>query len=102
MKYVANGFSPSMVDGDFILHFKTISEEEFNDNIKNAISIIGHEEIAKELGVEYNRTTITLQNGDVVYLVSPKYRPSITEEGKYTHIPKEEGWNYRVIKIMEV
>ncbi len=101
MKYIANGFSPNMVEGNFTLHFQNITEQEFNNAILNGYSIIGHPEIAQEIGVKYNRETITLQDGDIMYLVSPKIRPSITEEGRYEHVPRKDGWTYRKITIIQ-
>jgi hypothetical protein len=100
MKYVANGFSPNMVN-DCIIKFKIISQDEFNKKIADpqVYSIVGHREIADELGVKYNRESISLKAGDILYLVSPKFRPSINEEGVYEHIPQKEGWVYREVTI---
>jgi len=80
VKYVGNGFSPNMISGDFILEFKKISKEEFMEASKTATSCIGHEDIAEALGLECNRISINLCPDDVLYLVSPIYRPSIKED----------------------
>jgi hypothetical protein len=101
MKYVTNGFSPNMIKGNFTLKFKQISEKQFLTQAKNAYSVIGHEDIAKTLGLKYNREQITLKDGDELYIVTPSFRPKIDETGKYKYIPKEEGWTYRKIIVKQ-
>ena len=98
MRYVGNGFSANMVDGDFLLKFESISEEEFMENAMQAHSVIGHEDIADELGLEFNREQIKLVDGDVLFLVTPLYRPKLEGE-VYRFVPRSEGWVYRKVTV---
>ena len=100
MEYVANGFSPNMVNGDFNLQFTVINKTEFMSAIKTAYSIIGHEDIAAALNVEYNRESITLTDGDILYLVTPKYRPKI-ESGEYQFISDMNQWVFRRVEVKQ-
>ena len=77
MKYVSNTFSPKMLRGKGakMVSFKQISKETFEEKTKDAYSIIGHKKIAQLLGKPFNRETITLEEGDELYLaLSNKHR----------------------------
>ena len=72
MKYVANGFSPKMLrrrPGGHLVKFRDISVDEFMKNRKDAVSIIGHHNLAENLGLPRNRFNVWLEGGDVVYVI---------------------------------
>lgn len=96
MKYVCNAFSPNMVDDGATVIFTRIDKEEFIEAIPQSYCAIGHEEIAREFGVECNRTNISLIEGDTLYIVTPGHRP---KNELYTFIPEEKGWIYRRIEV---
>ena len=97
MKYVCNAFSPNMVDDGATVRFTRIEKREFVDAIPQSYCVIGHEEIARAFNVECNRRSISLLEGDVLYIVSPSHRPS----GEvYEFIPESKGWIYRRIEVI--
>ena len=65
--YVGNAISDQMFNDDeeVTLHRKPATKEEIP---KDAISIMGHKEIARVSGYPYNRIGIKLKNGDVLFL----------------------------------
>lgn len=66
--YISNAFSLQMLNGDAMVSVNEITEDDFN-NIKNiAKSVVGHEDTANVLGVEFNRESITLNKGDILYV----------------------------------
>lgn len=69
ISYIANAFSTRMMCGDGNVHVRTITEEEFKEvRDKGAYSIIGHQDTANVLGVEMNRESVSLGEGDVLYI----------------------------------
>ena len=103
MKYIGNAFSVAMIDGDFTVSIKTINKEEFVEAGKTARSIVGHPEIAEHFGLQLNRESITLKEGDVLYVVTPTRRPAenktVENGAKYEFVPESEGYAYRRIEI---
>lgn len=71
MKYVSNSFSPKMLNGkgSHKVTFKQISKQNFDKNIVDAYSIIGHKAIAQRINKPFNRESIKLKHGDILYLV---------------------------------
>ena len=71
-KVVANAFSPGkMIKApQYTTRTVNITEEEFIDKSKDAISHIGNVGIANRYGLKYNRTPITLLPGDEIYVVN--------------------------------
>ena len=66
--FISNAFSLQMLSSDCMISVEEIPEEDFN-NIKNiAKSVVGHEDTANVLGVGFNRESITLNKGDVLYV----------------------------------
>ncbi|ARM76422.1 STIV orfB116 family protein [Acidianus manzaensis] len=94
MRYLANGFSPSMISSnDAVLLIKRIDSEQFCEEVKagNIINAIGHEatvQFINELcGTTFtkNRIEIKLKENDQLFIVSLTKR---IEEGKV--LSKEE------------
>lgn len=106
MNYIGNGFSANMIEGDATIKITTITKEEFTSAGETAKSIIGHPEIAETFGLTLNRESITLKEGDTLYVVSPAKRPlagkSVEDGAKYTFIPEREGYAYKKVEIIEV
>ena len=103
MIYIGNGFSVAMLREDATIRIQTITKQEFLDAGKTAYSIIGHPEIANHFGLRLNRETVTLTEGDVLYVVTPSKRPKageLVENGaKYQFIPESEGYAYKKIRV---
>ena len=101
--YIGNGFSVAMLREDAIIEIKTITKKEFLEAGKSAYSIIGHPEIADLFKLRLNRETVTLTEGDVLYVVTPSKRPKageLVENGaKYQFIPESEGYAYKEIIV---
>ena len=68
---VTNAFSPGKMikHPQYTTHTEDITEEEWLDNARYAISHIGNKGIATRYGLEYNRKFIALSPGDDVYVV---------------------------------
>jgi len=67
MEYVANAFSLQMVRPQHLplLRFAPLDAAP---NIECAVSIVGHADTARVLGVECHRQSVTLNPGDVLYV----------------------------------
>ncbi len=91
MKYISNGFSPKMLNPKKELNFviELSSYDEIRENRNDLISSIGHQNIADHLQIEKNRINILLDEGDMLYLVSP-------QKDDY------EKFNYRKITIQRI
>lgn len=95
-EYVASAFSFQMLENilDFGIDGTEISKKEF-DKIKfNTYSIIGHEDTARVLGVPFNRESITLKKGDVLYVA--QLQGGRLPEGA-TELP--EGFSFKYIRV---
>ena len=69
-KYLCNSISAQMLlnmtKGK--LSWVFIDESMFKFLIEDAVSVIGHQDLADKLGVPYNREPISLKEGDVLYI----------------------------------
>ena len=94
MKFVSNAFSLAMLNGNCNLSVEEISEEVF-DNVKDdCISCVGHEDTANILGVVFNRTSITLEKGDVLFVA--QLQGGRLPEGA-TKLP--DGFKFKFLKV---
>lgn len=66
--YISNAFSLQMLNSDCMVSVKEISEDDFNAVKNTAKSVVGHKDTATVLGVEFNRESISLNKGDVLYV----------------------------------
>lgn len=92
MKYLANAFSMQMVkhllDDGLDIHMYRIPRPK-KAYLKKMYSCIGHKEVADELGVEYNRESISLNKGDELYVVQvvsgrlPENTRQLSEDVKF-------------------
>jgi hypothetical protein len=95
--YINNAFSPNMVDDSAVVRFTRISEEEFNSAREGGWSVVGHPDIAREMGVEYRRENISLLPGDTLFIATPGHRP---KSECHTFVPKAKGWIYRKCEVL--
>lgn len=63
-QYIGNAFSLQMLDA-FPCSVSIIEVDSFP---KDAISVVGHADTANILGVAFNRVSVTLHEGDVLYV----------------------------------
>jgi hypothetical protein len=68
--YISNAFSLGMVPQKLLEKVRLVpsSEEEVGKNMPLAKSIVGHADTAAVLGVGFNRESVTLEAGDVLYV----------------------------------
>ena len=64
MKYISNAFSLQMVPRHLLASVQ-IAPCERPDS---GVSIVGHADTARVLGVEFNRQSVTLQPGDTLFV----------------------------------
>lgn len=102
-KYLANALSLQMLEAMPAIHkIREAKEEEiFNvaaDGSKTLangiVSVIGHEDIARVLGVPFNRISVKLKDGDILYVA--QLQGGRLPEGAKT-LP--EGFQFRFIKV---
>ena len=89
---------------DATINIKNINKKMFLDMIPYAKSICGHPEIAEHLSIKLNRESITLHQGDVLYIVLPASRPNagqrVEDGAKYKFISEDEGYVYKMITVL--
>ena len=67
MVYISNAFSLQMIGGSsYDLHVEEVSREDVP--FVEAHSVVGHADTANILGVKFNRESVTLKEGDVLYV----------------------------------
>ena len=95
--YIGNAFSTRMMSGDGDVHIRTISEKEFKEVKYVAHSIVGHPDTANVLGVEMNRESVTLKEGDVLYVAELKGGHRLPEGA--TRLPTGFEFKYKKIWV---
>lgn len=64
--YIGNAFSLQMLDAfPCSVRITEVSRQDIPDN---AISVVGHQDTANVLGVAFNRVSVTLHKGDVLFV----------------------------------
>ena len=108
MKYIGNAFSPAMIndeDGSVHLVITSITKSQFLKVRDKCKSIMGHPEIAEYFDLPFNRESIRLHRGDILYIVLPLHRYRAGEQvkygDKYEFIPEEQGYTYKMIQVLE-
>jgi hypothetical protein len=66
MKYVSNAFSLGMVPRHLLSTVRV--EPCFAPDVAGLESVVGHADTAAVLGVAFNRASVTLQAGDVLFV----------------------------------
>ena len=73
MKYIIHGYSPAMLsDYDILINQSELSCTEFQALSYGAKSMIGHESLAKALGLQYNPGNIIINPDDTVLSIFTK------------------------------
>lgn len=87
MIYVTNAFSLNMLENHMNkLVVTQITQKQFNRVLQgDYTSAVGHQEIAELLKVPYNRVTLKVKKGDVLYVA--QYSGPRLEEGA-TQLPE--------------
>lgn len=105
MKYIGNGFAPSMVKDLSLLVIKEITKEEFEQEAETGYSVIGHPEIAKKFNLALNRETIKLDYGDVLLTVTLARRPEenkvVADGDRYHFDDDESNYAYHMIGVLK-
>lgn len=104
MEYIGNAFSLGMTPYEEVnIRVETISKEDFCRAGRTAYSVIGHPEIAEMFGLPLNRESVTLERGDVMYVVNPMRRPNegmtVENGARYQFIPESEGYVYKRVTL---
>lgn len=69
MIYISNSFSMQMVEAsNGLIGFKELNKNDFEFETRNAVSVVGHQDTATILGVEFNRQNISLKKGDILFV----------------------------------
>lgn len=81
MRYVGNVCTPNMNSEVELVQIPTaISWEEFDEALKgDFINCMGHDDVAHMVGLEKNRISISLRDGDVIFIA--QYIGPRLEEG---------------------
>lgn len=100
-KFVGNAFSLQMLPSIAVnecgkIEYDIVSENVFKEFAKGAKSIVGHEDTARVLGVEFNRESVTLEKGDVL-LVAQLVGGRLPEGA--TTLPENCHFKYFSIRI---
>lgn len=98
-KYVLSSFKPDMIDlKKYRTEGEEISEDEFKDELTDAIAVVSHPAFARILKLPQVRTHIRLHPGDVALVIS-------TEGGKLDYnareLPPHLSLKYDRIEIVE-
>ena len=104
MEYIGNAFSLGMTPYEEVnIRVETISKQEFCRAGRTAYSVIGHPEIAEMFHLPLNRESVTLERGDVMYVVNPSRRPNegmtVENGARYQFIPESEGYVYKRVTL---
>jgi len=102
-KFISNAFSLQMLPSMEInkcgkIEYAILSENAFKEFAKGAKSIVGHEDTARVLSVEFNRESVTLEKGDIL-LVAQLVGGRLPEGA--TTLPENCHFKYFSIKIVE-
>ena len=69
MRYIANAFSLQMLGAMAHPYIEVEQIPELSKEDKAAcMSVVGHLDTARVLGVEFNRASLTIQKGDVLFV----------------------------------
>lgn len=93
MNVLLNAFSLQMISGDCVILVKEV--KSFPSDV---VSFIGHEDTAKIFNVPFNRASVTLNDGDVAYVV--QLQGGRLPEGS-TSLPEGYSFKYYKIKVLK-
>ena len=71
MKFITSSLSLSMITArDYHLHIEEIPEEQFKEQIYDAYSCVGYQDVADELNVAYNKEPVKARPGDELLIAN--------------------------------
>lgn len=98
MKYICNALSLQMITSPIgAFQWCEITEEMFKTLSAGAKSYVGHKDLAKIIGVPYNRSNLELKGGDLLYVAQLKN--GRLPEGS-TELPKEANIKYFQVAVL--
>lgn len=100
VKYILSAWGWSMPQSKHgTVKYEDLTEDEFKEEIQGAIPYIGNPEIARILKLPYSPGYITLEKGDVAYVIQVK-------GGKIPHgateLPLGCDWKFTKAELVEV
>lgn len=93
MQYVSNAFSLGMVPRELLASVRITPCEAAP---ADCVSVVGHADTAAVLGVPFNRASVTLQAGDVLYVA--QLRGGRLPEGTTT-LPEGFGFDWVRVEV---
>lgn len=91
MEYISNAFSLQMLNLQEEHNISIVPVKEFP---ATAVSVVGHADTAAVLGVPFNRVSVNLQKGDILYVA--QLVDGRLPEGATT-LP--EGFHFSFVKV---
>lgn len=93
MKYIGNAFSLQMLDicEETTVLVTPVEQKELPADL---VSVVGHPDTAKVLGVDFNRISLKLKQGDILYVA--QLQGGRLPEGCIT-LP--EGFTFKFYKV---
>lgn len=100
-KYVCNALSGQMLNelSKFQLDGIEITEDFFRDMTQDAVSFMGHQDIADMFNLHYKRENLFLKDGDVLYIA--QYVGGRTKEEDSTLDIKDKPLKFYQIYVEE-
>jgi hypothetical protein len=92
MTYLGNAFSLQMLAE--IPSTLKVEEVSWGEIPAGVVSVVGHQDTARVLGVPFNRVSITLEKGDILYVA--QLQGGRLPEGATT-LP--EGFSFKYLKV---
>lgn len=92
--YIGNAFSLGMIPQNLLEKVRFVQSSEAEARRSSAKSIVGHADTAAVLGVEFNRESVVLEAGDVLYVA--QLQGGRLPEGCKT-LP--EGFRFEWVKV---
>ena len=100
MKYVSNAFSLQMVHNNrYYLKVESINKQSFDAVKHECYSVVGHTEFARIIDVKYNRETIQLHPGDVLYVA--QIVSGRMPEGGVETLPEDTIIKYKKLRVCD-
>ena len=100
--YIINGFSVKMLKNKVnTIKFTNINKKEFEKLKIKAKSFVGHRLLAKRAGVDYNRGTLKLGEGDVALCVFLDYKRYPTVHEKHGLYDDVKNLKYVKIEVVD-
>ena len=94
MQYISNAFSLQMIDLNEGHSVSIVPVESLPKESADCVSVVGHPDTAAVLGVTFNRASVKLNKGDILYVA--QLVGGRLPEGA-TSLP--EGFSFKFVRI---